>query len=252
MIFFIVPCYNEEENINSFLIGIRRQLERQGEDYKVILINDGSTDNTLGCIKNHQGDMPIEVLSHFPNRGAGYVFNTGFQRALAEAGEADIFFTMEADNTSDIKIFPQMLEKIRDGYDLVLASCYAGEGSVIGTTLPRLVLSRTANFILRIFFKIPAVNTFSSFYRAYNARIIKEASAFYSGHLIEENGFVCMVELLLKLNALGAEITEVPMVLKCRCLGKSKMKILKNICDYARVFIKFLWEKKRCMAARKT
>jgi len=63
----------------------------------------------------------------------------------------------------------------------------------------------------------------------------------YKDKLIEEGGFICMLELLVKLHKLGYQITQVPMLLDFRIrLGSSKMKSIKNIKDTLRFIYKYL------------
>jgi dolichol-phosphate mannosyltransferase len=83
-----------------------------------------------------------------------------------------------------------------------------------------------------LFFPI-GVKTYSSFYRAYRAEVLNAAHEAYEGKLIEEDGFVCMVEVLVKLDRLSLRITEVPMLLKTNMRqGNSKMKVLRTIRGY--------------------
>jgi len=84
-----------------------------------------------------------------------------------------------------------------------------------------------------LIFKIKGVKTYSSFYRAYNAKMLKRAFVAYEERLIEKHGFICMVEMLVKLNRLPIRIVEVPMILRCDFRkGKSKMKKMKTTIEY--------------------
>ena len=141
-----------------------------------------------------------------------------------------------------------MINNIKSGYDISLASCYAKEGGIEGTTLDRKILSLGANTLLKIFFPIKGVKTFSSFYRAYNAGMLKKAFKAYDNKLIEMPGFVCMVEMLIKLWRLKIKIIEVPMILKFNMRqDKSKIKIGKNIRGYLKLIKNefFLKDKKK-------
>ena len=211
--------------------------------YHVILINDGSTDSTKERALKFQNRIPLEIIDHDTNKGIGQVFRTGFSRALELAKDADIIVTKEADNTSNLDILDRMLKEIDSGYDLVLASCYASGGKIVGTTIDRIILSSLANLIIKLLFSIKEVNTYSSFYRGYKANMLKRAFFAYENRLIEENGFSCMVEMLIKLSRLPIRITEVPMILHCDFRkGKSKMNKIGTIHGYFRLIMKELFK----------
>lgn len=240
MIAFVVPAYNEEQNILTLLEHIRILMTQRGLRYHVNVINDGSVDGTLEKVTSVKHKMPVDIYSHYPNKGVGESFRVGFRRALDICGDDDLIVTLEADNTSDLGIMDQLITKMKDGYDLVLASCYAQQGGVQGTTLFRLILSKGANLFLRFFFPI-SVSTYSSFYRVYRAKALREMRAHYGDRLIEEDGFECMVELLVKFarHPKRMRIAEVPMILDGRKReGRSKMKVLRTINGFLKVIIK--------------
>lgn len=240
MILFVIPVYNEAENILNLLNKTHEMMEKEKLPYRVIIINDGSTDNTVKLAESLKNRMPLEIYSYYPNKGVGEAFRVGFRKALEVCKDGDIVVTKEADNTSDLTIFHRLVSKINDGYDIALASCYTKEGGVVGTTLFRLLLSRGANLLLKLFVPVKNINTYSSFYRAYSSKALKDLHRIYGDKLIEENGFECMVELLIKFSRNGKfRITEVPMVLDgSRRIGKSKMRILRTIGGFLKVILK--------------
>lgn len=239
MIIFVVPAFNEEQNVGLLLEQTRAKMEAIHQNYHVVIVDDGSMDRTREIAYSYAPTIPVEVVSHPVNRGVGAVFRTGFGRALALAKTGDIIVTKEADNTSDLSILETMLAKIEAGNDVVLASCFAPEGKVVGSTWDRHLLSFGANFLLRTFFPIRGVRTYSSFYRAYRAQTLQQAFAAYDGKLLESQGFACMVEMLVKLNRLPIRIVEVPMILQCKMRkGASKMVRVKTIQEYIRLIIR--------------
>ena len=207
--------------------------------YRIVVVNDGSTDGTRELVESYKAKYPITLLNHDTNKNVGEAFRTGFRYVLDNSSSEDIVVTKEADNTGDINILPDMLEKIKSGYDLVLASCYAEKGKIVGTTIDRIFLSSVANLLLRLFFAIRGVRTYSSFYRGYRVDILKKAFDTYNDCFIEEDGFVCMVEMLVKISRLSAKIAEVPMILRCDLRkGKSKMKKTATVFGYFRLIAK--------------
>lgn len=231
MIIFVIPAYNEAENILNLLNKTHETMMAKKLTYKVIIVNDGSTDDTVKVVEALKDKMPVEIYSHYPNKGVGEAFRVGFRKALEISGDGDIVVTKEADNTSDLTILHQLISNINNGDDIALASCYAREGGVMGTTLFRLILSRGANILLKLFIPVKNIHTFSSFYRAYSSKALRQMYAIYGDNLIRGDGFECMVELLIKFSRNGNfKISEVPMVLDgSKRIGKSKMRILRTI-----------------------
>ncbi|MFA5033607.1 MAG: glycosyltransferase family 2 protein [bacterium] len=232
MIIFIIPAYNEEKNIPTLL----KEIECFAKNYscRTIIVNDGSSDKTEEIATSFKNKLPVEVLTHSTNKGPGEAFKTGFSYVLKEAKEEDIIITKEADNTGDDSILPVMIKKILEGNNLVIASCYAKDGEIIGTTFIRKALSYAANIFLRILYPHLKVKTYSSFYRAYSVKLLKKAYKNYGNNFIKEKGFIVMTEILIKLSRLkDTKIAEIPTVLKCdNRVGKSKMIVVKNIFDY--------------------
>jgi dolichol-phosphate mannosyltransferase len=237
MIIFIIPAYNEEKNIESLLHKMQEQLSDKA--YFVIIVNDGSIDKTKEIAEQFSETMPIKIISHEKNLGVGAAFRNGFNAALEKAQSNDIIVTKEADNTSDLSILDTMIEEIEKGADIVLASCYAPEGDVVGASWYRSVLSWGANKLVKLIVPIEGINTFSSFYRAHNAKFLGEVKKHYGDQLITEKGFACVIELLIKFSKLKPRVTEVPMILVSKNRqGNSKMKIGKTILEYLRLFVR--------------
>ncbi len=240
MIIFVTATYNEQKNIGRLLQRTKEKAEGQGLDYKIIVVNDGSTDDTERVVKSLMERIPLYLHSYYPNKGAGEAFRLGFRKAL-EIGEAgDIIVTKEADNTSDLGTLAELISKIRDGYDVALASCFAKGGRILGVSPLRLILSRGANILLKVFFPIKDVNTYTSFYRAYRYEALKEIFDIYGDALIEESGFECMPELLIKFSRnVKFKIAEVPTILDVnKRIGKSKMRIFKTIKGVLRIILR--------------
>lgn len=230
MIYILIPIYNEEKNIPSLYHDLTSVLPDEKKYY--VFSDDGSNDNTIPLLHNYFKETEYIILGDGINRGPGYAFNVGFEWILKHAQlDDDIVVTMEADGTSDIRILPTMVAIEKLGFDLVLASVYAQGGGFDNTTFIRRFLSFGANVMFRLMFKINVL-TLSSFYRVYNVGILKKVQKNY-GTIIEERGFICMLEILIKCIDSGAKIIEVPMVLhSSKRKGKSKMKLVKTFIQY--------------------
>jgi dolichol-phosphate mannosyltransferase len=238
LVYFIIPAYNEEKNLPLLVKNTKAAMEELGAPYVIYIVNDGSDDRTSELCREYSMTVPLREVKFENNVGVGAAFKRGFEEVFKVIKTGDIIVTKEADNTSDPDILRKMTELVHSGYDVVLASCFAKEGGVENSTIDRHLLSFCANMLLKLSFPIKGVNTYSSFYRAYDAKRLKMAFEAYQGKILEEKGFVCMVEMLVKLSRLPLKMTEEPMVLKCdKREGQSKMRRRKTILGYLK-FIK--------------
>ena len=241
MIYIVIPIFNEEQNITN----LYNELEGYSfeEDHFFVFSDDGSSDNTKQEIERHFPNEKTIVLGDGINRGPGAAFNVGFEWVIQHSKyDSDRVVTIEADCTSDLEILPVMLALNQLKFDLVLASVYAQGGGFDSTGFIRKFISSVANLLYRFVFDIK-VQTISSFYRVYSVTLLKKIKSKYC-NLIEENGFICMLEILTKAIHCEAKIIEVPMVLKStKRLGKSKMKIVKTTMDYLKFLLKIKLKK---------
>jgi dolichol-phosphate mannosyltransferase len=239
-IYFLIPAFNEAENIAMLLENIRATTANLRLSHQIFIVNDGSRDETAAIARAGGA----AVLEHPYNRGPGAAFCTGFAHILPLCQEEDVLVTLEADNTSDLSILPQMLalltlkEEGKGTNDVVLASVYAPGGG-IEAPWGRKILSWCANRLLALVMGTPSIHTYSSFFRAYRPSCLKNAFQRYGKQLIQEQGFVSMVELLMKLHLLQTPLAEVPMVLNSRTQGASKMKVGRTLLAYGRVLWRY-------------
>ncbi len=233
MYYFIILAYNEEQNLPRLFTSLQAIGSSMASPYNVILVNDGSTDRTLALAQEFAKVMPMQIESHPSNLGVAQGFRTGFRSALAMAADSDIIFTMEADNTGDPALLPVMAAKIQTGADVVLASCYAPGGAVRGVSLARRLMSECVNLAMRTLFPIKQCHTYSSFYRAYKGKVLRQALAHFGDEFIQSHGFTVAAEILFQLRRLGAVMDEVPAILQFgERVGKSNMRVWKTIRDY--------------------
>lgn len=232
MIIVVLPAYNEEECIETLLLSIKSSLEEERLEYKIVVVNDGSVDNTEKIVTEYSGKMPIELINHEKNKGLGEAIKTGFTHVARISDPDDIIITLDADNTQPPGLMYSMVRKIREGNDVIIASRYQHGSRIRGVPFYREMLSTCAAIVFRIFHHIKGVRDYTCGYRAYRASAIKKAFEVYGDQFITESGFSCMVDVLLKLRRLDLVMNEVPMILRYDFkLGESKMKILKTIRD---------------------
>ncbi len=231
MIWFLIPTYNEARNVQA--LADELQGSEVAEERHYVFADDGSTDGTMEELHRVFMGVAHTVIPAVTNQGPGDAFQRGFEHILTLAADDDVVVTMEADRTSDINLLPRMLVISRLGYDLVLASVYVQGGGFEHTTFLRRFLSTVANFFFRFVYDLK-VSTLSSFYRVYRIPKLREAAARWP-KFIEEKGFICMLEALLKMLDVKATVIEVPMVLaSAKRTDRSKMKLFKTTWAYFR------------------
>jgi len=234
----VVPVLNEEPNITGLVLRLKEAL-RPFAPYRVLFVDDGSTDRTIEVLKGKGPE--IETVPHPRNLGPGAAFRTGFTEILKTLQPEDLVLTLEGDGTSDLAILPRMLSRIRnEDDDIVLASCYLFGGGIRGTSLHRVGLSHIANGLVKQTLGLSGLATLSSFFRIYQGRALLRLRESFGEGLFESNGFESQIEILHLAAKLGLGISEVPMVLDgSRRLGKSKMKILKTSLAYLRLVARY-------------
>ncbi len=186
MIRFVIPAYNEHENIPRLLAELAPVARELGA--RVIFVDDGSTDGTAEAIEAHSDGLPIAIVRHAVNRGLGTAINSGLRAALGESLDDDAIITLEADNTSDLSDLPAMLERFYAGDDIVLASVYAPGGRILGVAPWRLAASKGVSNVFRYAGGLREIHTLSSLYRIYRAGTLRRAVETYGYLLVREPG----------------------------------------------------------------
>lgn len=222
----VLPAYNEESRLPALLARIHDSMEEAGLDYQVILVDDGSTDRTGEIAKAWSAGHPLRYSRHPQNRGLGSTIRDGLAEAASLAKGEDVVVTMDADDTHTPGLILRMSRMIAEGYDVVIASRYQRGSRTVGVPLSRRFLSWAGSMLFRVVLPVRGVRDFTCGYRAYRAAVIQSAIAEYGPAFVDQEGFQCMVDILLKLRGRPLIFGEVPMVLRYdRKRGASKMDV---------------------------
>jgi dolichol-phosphate mannosyltransferase len=234
-VWLVLPAYNEAENLPPLLDRVR--LAWSGRfPFRVLVVDDGSRDETVSVAEAAARQMPVEVIRHERNRGLAAAIRTGVQEVCRRAGDRDVIVTMDADNSHPPELVWSMLERLRAGYDLVIASRFVRGGKEEGVPWRRRALSRGAGLLFRCACPIPGVRDYTTGFRAYRAALLKDLCRLYGDRLIESAAFSVMTEILLKARELQPRISEVPLVLRYDFKsGPSKMRLGRTIRDYVQL-----------------
>jgi len=210
----IVPTYNEKENIEALVT----QLLALPVSLRVIVVDDNSPDGT-GAIADRlaaESDGRVGVIHRAGKLGLGTAYIAGFKRALAEG--VDLVYTMDADFSHDPRYVPAMVDKINQGYDLVIGSRYVRGGGASGCTFNRKLLSWGANAFARTMLGLHAHDTTAGF-RCYRRQVLERMDL--DG--IKASGYSFLIEMLYQVQRRGWRVGEVPIVFENRRLGASKV-----------------------------
>jgi glycosyltransferase involved in cell wall biosynthesis len=149
----IIPVFNQESKVSYSLKKIKEAVELVSGNYELIVVNDGSTDNTFMTLKSIEStDVHVRIISYTPNRGKGYAVRQGI---LHSHGSVVMFLDGDLDISPDsIKDYVESLSTS----DLVIASKRHPASSV---TIPksRALLSRVFNMLIRLTTGIPQRDT---------------------------------------------------------------------------------------------
>lgn len=230
-VWVVLPAYNESENLPNLLHGFQTlKNEIYNLNLHIIIVNDGSTDNTSQVARNYNGPLNITVYDNEHNMGLAATFMRGITLAAEKADPDDIILCMDADNSHSPGLSLRMTRNILEGRDVVIASRYQPGAVVLGVPVFRQFLSYAMSILFRLVFPIKGVKDYSCGYRAYRAHFLKKTIQKYGDELFAGEGFSCMAGILLSLGREGAVCGEVPIILRYdQKAGASKMKIMRTI-----------------------
>ncbi len=226
----VLPAFNEENSLARLLERLDASLRTKNVHYEIVIVDDGSDDQTASVALNYARRIPLKLIRHERNQGLGATIRDGLQTAILAAPSADVVIAMDADDTHSPALVATMAGLIRDGNDVVIASRYRSGSKVLGLSVGRRGLSIVGNAILKVLFPTKGVRDFTCGYRAYRASLLRQAFAEFGTAFVSEEGFSCMVDILLKLRTMNARFVEVPLILRYDLKqGKTKMRIGRTI-----------------------
>lgn len=219
-ILVIIPCYNEEENIVKTVNNIKKQKL----DY--IVINDGSTDNSLEVLKSNN----INYINMPNNVGIGGVMQTGYKYALRN--NYDIAIQFDGDGQHDAAYIKKIVEPIENKKaNLVIGSRFVGNESEFKSTKMRRVGIGLLSFLLKIMTK-KTIKDITSGFRAADKKVIEYFSNNYPYEYPEP-----VTNLALAKH--NCKIEEVPVKMNEREHGTSSITKFKSIYYMVNVIILF-------------
>jgi dolichyl-phosphate beta-glucosyltransferase len=200
----IIPAYNEEKNIEQTIRSIFNYLKLKNIEHEILVVIDGSTDNTKSIVKSLIPEIPtLNLISFKENRGKGYVVKMGMIKA-----KGDFKLFTDADNSTSIDNIEKMMPYFNKGYDVVIASIGVTGKQILKGSEPlwRKLFGKLGNLYIRLLVTPGIYDT----QRGFKIFTAKAADKIFPKLTIERWGFD--VEVLALANKFGFKIKEVPVV----------------------------------------
>lgn len=220
----VIPVYNEGDNIQKTLSELDGKVSVDAETW---LVYDGEQDTTLPAARMLEGKtrIPFRLVRNKYGRGALNAIKTGLEDAQSEL----IVVTM-ADLCDPPAVINELVAAAeREGADIVCASRYMKGGRQYGGPRFKGFLSHAAGLILCWFARLPTHDPTNSF-KLYRKSFLNSVTIESTG------GFELGIELVVKANAAGRKIVEVPTTWRDRMAGQSNFKLWKWLPHYLKWF----------------
>ena len=197
----VIPAYNESTRLAASLEKVLAYVHAQGWDAEVIVVNDGSRDNTAEIVRSFAAKDPVLRLLENPgNRGKGYSVRNGMLNARGK-----ILLFSDADLSSPIEEAPKLLQALEEGADIAIGSRWLrAETQTQRQPLHRQLFGRIFNLMLRITLGLKFKDTQCGF-KAFKKLA---ADAIFPLQKIERWGFD--PEILFLAKRYGLRVAEVP------------------------------------------
>ncbi len=193
----IIPAYNEAERLPVSLSIILEYLDKQSYDFEIIVVDDGSSDNTIKSVENFQNTTIIPLNK---NLGKG----AAVKRGMLEANGKICVFT-DADLSTPIYELKKLVERIEQGFDVVIGSRALNDNMIkVHQPFYREFMGKTFNRIVQ-FMVMKGIKDTQCGFKGFTNNAAKQIF-----QLQKTNGFGFDVEILYLANKLGFKINETP------------------------------------------
>jgi glycosyltransferase involved in cell wall biosynthesis len=220
----VVPVYNEEENLKELHTKLINIIPSITENYEIIFVDDASTDNSFGILKEiNKEDKKVKVIKFRRNFGQSAAISAGF-----DYSKGDVIITMDGDLQNDPEDMPKLLEKLeKEDYDVVCGWRFDRADSML-----KKAFSRMANRLRRRF-TAEDIHDSGCTLRAYNKECLDDLELYGEMHRY------IPALLLWK----GYKIGEVKVRHHKRMYGKTKYTWKRVVKGFLDLTVVIFWQK---------
>lgn len=205
-----LPVYNEEDNLRPLHRKLAESLAALGRSHEVIYVDDGSTDRSLGILRDIAAlDPRVRVIALRRNYGQTAAMSAGIDHA-----RGDILIPMDADLQNDPADIRPLLEKLDEGYDVVSGWRKARKDGLITRRVPSVMANRIISGISGV-----PLHDYGCSLKAYRREVLADVKLYGEMHRF--------IPIYARWS--GARVTEIPVNHHARHAGKSKYGLSRTI-----------------------
>ncbi len=206
----VIPVFNEEGSVGALADRLVEVLARMGRTFEVLFVDDGSTDGTLGILKEaRERDGRVKMVSFRRNFGQTAALAAGFDFAGGE-----IVVTLDGDLQNDPEDIPKLIKKVEEGYDLVSGWRVKRRDPFFSRRLPSMIANRLISAITGV-----KLHDYGCTLKAFRHEVVKNVSLYGEMHR-----FIPAIA-----SGMGVSVAEVPVNHHPRSTGTSKYGIFRTV-----------------------
>jgi glycosyltransferase involved in cell wall biosynthesis len=206
----VIPLYNEAENVEPLYAELSAALSEIGRTYEVIVVDDGSRDDSFARLKAiHERDPRWRVIRFRRNFGQTAGFSAGF-----DASRGAIVLTIDADLQNDPRDIPKLLAKMEEGYDIVSGWRMKRKEPFLSRRLPSMTANRLISGSTGV-----VLHDYGCSLKAYRSEVVKNVRLYGDLHRF----------LPAVASWMGVTVAEVPVNDRERRFGSSKYGISRTL-----------------------
>ncbi len=212
-LYIVIPAYNERDNIENVVNDWYPVVDKHGADSRLVIINDGSKDDTYEILKKLAESRPKMIALTKPNGGHGSTILFGYNYAIKEG--ADFIFQTDSDGQTLPSEFEGFWEE-RNNYDMVIGH---RKGRQDGFS--RIFVTKTLKFVCKLCFHVTIVDANTPF------RLMKAESLKHEIGLIPENYNLSNVIISVLFIKKGYKVKFIPITFRPRQGGVNSINMKK-------------------------
>jgi len=206
----VIPLYNEDESIPHLRVALTEALEQAGESFEIIIIDDGSRDNSFPLLRAWATEDPrLIVIRLRRNFGQTAAFSAGFDHARGE-----IIITMDADLQNDPADIPKLIAKMDEGYDIVSGWRIHRQDRFLDRKLPSMIANRLISNVTDV-----QLHDYGCSLKAYRREVLQHVKLYGELHR-----FIPALA-----SQVGGTVSEVAVNHRARQFGSSKYGISRTV-----------------------